>query len=109
MVIFAKCPSCKKHVSLKTNSNTRPELAQEKGESIKINCDDCGKNFNSHPNDIRAKTNNKFLFITVSLTLLISAVLILFFGFIATLIMSIPLIFVSQQNKNVHAFNSYRI
>ncbi len=109
MILFAKCPSCKEHVSIKSSAMTRPELAQHMGENFNINCTNCGNNFSNHTNEIRAKSNNNYILTAVGISLLVTGILFLFFGLIATLSMSIAIYVSHQQNTNVHAFNTYRI
>lgn len=109
MLVFAKCPSCKEHVIIKTNSSTRPELSQEKGDNFMVNCQNCGKNFSQHINEIRAKANYKFLLITILISLLVSVVFLFLFGLIGTLTITVPIAIAAQQDQSVHAFNSYRI
>jgi len=109
MKIFAKCTGCKEHVILSTKASTRPELAHEKGENIKINCTHCGKDFSRHVNEIRAKVNYTTILIGVAVGTVLTIVSIFFIGFIALATFMIPLIIWQSQEKNVHAFNKYLI
>ena len=103
------CSHCKEATPIQSKANTRPELEQEKGENFVIQCKHCHKNNEKHVNDIKAKANPIILLFGFGIGCLFTAILWIFFGFVATISFLIPILVSNQQAKSAHAFNSYRI
>ncbi|WP_157822013.1 hypothetical protein [Tenacibaculum sp. Bg11-29] len=109
MKLYTNCMSCKKDVIIKSKSQTRPDLQMEKGSEFSINCLSCGKTDKKHVNDIKAEIDKKILLIGIGIGVVLSIGLSIFYGVIATLIISFPLLFWQQQMKSTKSFNSFLI
>ncbi len=109
MKLYTFCKGCKKETFIKSTAVTRPDLAHDKGEEISINCNNCGKRFAKHVNEIKAKPDPKILGIGLVVSIVVTAILLLFLGVIGSICLGIPLLFWQQQNSNAQAFNGYRI
>ena len=104
------CSACKKQNYLGYNEATRPELQMKVGgDEVKVNCDYCGKLDKKHINRITAVADNRILLVGLVAGIILSLVLAYFFGLIAAVILSIPIIVWKYENENAHKFNSYAI
>lgn len=109
MKLDTNCMFCKKDVIIKSKSQTRPDLQMEKGSDFFINCLSCGKIDKKHVNDIKAEIDKKKLLIGIGIGVFLSIGVSIFYGVIATLIISFPLLFWQQEMKSTKSFNSFLI
>jgi len=79
------------------------------GDEVRVNCDYCGKLDKKHLNRITAVADKRILIIGFFSGAILSLILIYFFGLIAALILSLPIIVWRHENENAHKFNSYAI
>lgn len=77
MKIYGKCKNCQKEIDFSSNSNTRVELAMNEGETIKLNCKNCGENNTFTVDDFYAK-ESKLAKIIAGIIFLIGTPFILF-------------------------------
>ncbi len=104
------CSACKKQNYLSENKATRPELQMKVGgDEVKVNCGYCGKLDKKHINRITAVTDNRIVLVGLVAGVFLSLVLAYFFGLIAAVVLSIPIIVWKYENENAHKFNSYAI
>ena len=101
------CSSCKKQNYLKEKTNTRPDLQMKlRSDEVRVNCNFCGKMDKKHLNRITAVADNRILTLGFIIGLVVSVILIYFFGFIAALAFSFPIIVWKYESENAHKFNS---
>ena len=104
------CSVCKKENYLKEKASTRPNLQMQiRGDEVHVNCKFCGKRDKKHINRITAVVDNRIIGIGIIVGIVISLILIYFFGFIAAIILSIPILVWRNESDNAHKFNSYAI
>ena len=104
------CSVCKRVNYLNRNAGTRPELQQKVGrDEVQVNCQYCGKLDKKHINRITAVVDQRITAIGLLVGALVSGVLIYYFGIIAALTLSIPIIVWRYESENAHKFNSYAI
>lgn len=109
MNLVTHCSSCKKEIKIKSKAATRPDLQMQKGDEIKVNCQNCGKMEKKHVNEVRAIPNNTIILIGVIIGVFSAIFLWLFYGGIASVSFIIPLLFWQQQSNASKSFNSYMI
>ena len=78
-------------------------------DEIRVNCDFCGKMDKKHLNRITAIADSRILLLGFFIGIVVSFALIYFFGWIAALTLSIPIIVWRYENENAHKFNSFAI
>ena len=104
------CSSCKKQNYLRKKAETRPDLQKLLGrDEVHVNCNYCGKMDKKHINRITAIADKRLLIIGFFGGLTIGCTLVYFFGFLAALAFSIPIIVWRYENESAHKFNSYAI
>ena len=109
MKLYTTCLTCKNDIKIASSASTRPYLQMEKGDNFRVDCKHCGKIYNKHINDIKAKNNPLFLMIGLIVTLFVTAILWIYLGAIGTVTIIIPILFAKQEQEAVKAFNSYTI
>jgi len=109
MKLYTLCNSCDTEIRINSSANTRPELADEKGEKFQVNCPSCGINNERHPNDIRAKVDPNIILGGIGIGGIATFALIFFFGFIAIATFLIPLLIYQGQSSSATAFNKYML
>jgi len=109
MKLFTFCKYCQKEISIKSHSNTRPELRQEIGETSKFNCTNCNQTTDVHVNQIKAKPSPIVIGLGVGLGILFSLIVIFIFGYIATITFAIPFFVYNSQQNNVNLFNKHLV
>ncbi len=77
MKVYGKCKNCKNEIGYRTNANTRVEFAMQDGEIKKLNCKNCGTNFEFHVDELYAN-HSKIAQIGAGLIFLIGTPLIFF-------------------------------
>lgn len=109
MNLYTHCNSCKKDIKIKSSASTRPDLQMEKGDELKVNCQNCGNLKKKHVNDIKAEPDTKIIGIGAAIGILVTIFLWMYLGVIGTVGMIIPALFWQQQRSAVKGFNSYFI
>jgi hypothetical protein len=109
MKIYTICTKCNESVYLKSSAPTRPDLQMDKGTEFDLECNHCGRTEKKHVNDFRAESNKVVIVIGILLGAIITIILFSFYGAIATITFTIPIIFWQQQMKATKAFNSYLV
>lgn len=109
MKLTTRCISCEKDILVKSNAPTRGELQMQMGDEIDLRCPHCGTLQKVHINKVRAEPNNKLIYISIAISILVTIILWFFFGAIGTISMTIPLLFWYQQMNSTKAFNQYMI
>lgn len=108
--LIARCSSCKKDITIKSNATTRPDLQMEKGDEFTVNCQNCGKMEKKHVNDIKVQPNNMPILIGFGIGVIATLILWHIFGGISLLLSAaIPIGFWYHQMDATKAFNSYTI
>ncbi len=82
MKVYGKCKSCKAEIGYQTDANTRVEFAMQEGETITMNCKNCGTNTKFQVDALYTKHSNKPI-ITASLVVLTGVIFILYLLFFA--------------------------
>ncbi|KIX21675.1 hypothetical protein SY27_08260 [Flavobacterium sp. 316] len=109
IIHYFKCNFCNKENKIKIAEDDRGALQMKKGDEIPYSCLECHKKDKIHINKIRAIPSiTVFAFVSL-ISILISIVLILFFGLLATLLFGLPMLFYLFQQGQAKHFNSYRI
>ena len=104
------CRACKKQNILPIKEETRPDLQKRvNADEVRVNCKECGKDDKRHINRITAIPDIRIILIGVVLGIIATVVLIGYFGFIATITFSIPIIIWKYESDQAHKFNSYAI
>ena len=104
------CRSCKKRNYLPIKEATRPDLQKRiNADEVRVNCNNCGKDDKRHINRITAVPDNRILLGGSIFGLFVVLVLIVYFGLIATIAFSIPIIVWKFESEEAHKFNSYAI
>ncbi len=67
MKVYGKCSNCNFENSYATNAHTRVEFAMQDGETIKLNCANCGANTEIHVDKLVAKPSKIAQIIALSL------------------------------------------
>ncbi|WP_157111500.1 hypothetical protein [Nonlabens spongiae] len=88
---------------------TRGELHKEMGDQITITCNSCATVNRKYINRISADVDNRIILAGISAGIIISALSVFHFSFIATLLLCIPIIVCIIEMSKSHAFKSYRI
>jgi len=109
MKLITLCSSCQKELRIKSSATTRAELQMEHGDEISITCDNCAKYNKKHLNRISAEVSNRIILLSIVVGLVATVVLFYFFGLIASIVLSIPIIVWQYEMKKAAEFNSYRI
>lgn len=109
MIKYTKCPSCDKEQLVKAEASTRGDLQMKLGNEVRTNCNNCGKNYSSHINDITAKIDNRIIVGGAILSVIVTGFLWYYFGAIGTISIIIPGLFWKQQESGVRSFNRYKI
>ncbi len=103
--------------------DTRAQLQMKYGDTVQVNCQNCGKIEKKHLNKISAIVDNRLVVAGFILGLLIVAVLFGYMGIMmehslafwkvlaisGTTISGIPIFFWNRENKAVSNFNRYAI
>lgn len=108
MKLIANCKSCKTEIKINSNASTRPELEMDKGELIKITCQECGLKQEKHVNDVRAIQSIPLIVGGLLISLLTTFVLVSFAGIFGVITLAVPLVIWQQQRSSAHNFNLYR-
>ncbi len=104
------CSSCKRVNYLKNRAETRPELQKKLGrDEVQVNCDGCSKLDKKHINRITAVIDQRITLIGLIVGGIASFVLIYYFGLIAAITLSFPIVVWRYESENAHKFNSYAI
>ncbi|MEZ4809916.1 MAG: hypothetical protein R2819_06115 [Allomuricauda sp.] len=104
------CSACKKQNYLKQWAGTRPELQVKLGrDEVQVNCDNCGKLDKKHINRITAVADQRITMLGLVVGIAVSFVLIYYFGLIAAITLSFPIIVWRYESENAHKFNSYAL
>lgn len=104
------CSACKKRNYLKEKENTRADLQYKIGDDeVKVNCDNCGKMDKKHLNRITAVADSNIVILGTVFGVLITGILWLYVGLIATIVCCVPIIVWRHENEKAHGFNSYAI
>ncbi|MET1258459.1 hypothetical protein ABV409_03915 [Flagellimonas sp. DF-77] len=104
------CTACKKQNYLKIREQTRPALQMRlNSDEVRVNCDHCGKMDKKHINRITAVADNRILLAGFIGGVLISAIMVFIFGWLAAAILSIPIFVWRYENDSAHKFNSFTI
>ncbi len=104
------CRACKKQNYLPIKEETRPDLQKRiNADEVSVNCNSCGKMDKRHINRVTAIPDSRILLIGVALGLVVTVILIGYFGFIAALSFSIPIMVWRYESEQAHKFNSYAI
>lgn len=110
MILYAVCPSCKTDIVVKSSSaSTRPDLEQEKGETFRLLCSECGSEGSCHVNDVHAKTSSYPALFGIAISVVVTIYLWRILGAVSTLTFVIPWLVWQQQEKAARLFNSYKI
>jgi len=107
MKLFTKCKHCKEDILVKSNSNTRPELRSEQGDTAKYKCEKCNRSSERHVNEVRARVNTDVVAYGALLGITVTAILWFLLGAIGTISIIIPLLIYNSQLSSVSAFNFY--
>ncbi|WP_025742848.1 hypothetical protein [Aquimarina pacifica] len=103
------CSGCKKQNKFTPVAPTRGDLQMKIGDEVKVNCLHCGKIENKHINRIDAVNDTKKLLLALGISVVVTFILLFFFGLIGTITFSIPLLMWIQENSLIKSFNSYKI
>lgn len=80
MKVYGKCKSCKAEIGYQTDANTRVEFAMQEGETVVMNCKNCGTNTKFQVDELYAKHSNKPI-VAASLVVLTGVIFILYLLF----------------------------
>lgn len=81
----------------------------KRGDEIPYTCTNCHKKDKIHINKIKAEPNSNTFIFSCTISIIISIILILFFGLIATLSFGVPMIIYLYQQNIAKSFNSYKV
>ena len=109
MIKYTKCPGCKSEQVLKASANTRGDLQMKFGNEVKQNCSNCGKMYNAHLNEVKAKVDKRIIIAGVIVSVIATAFLWFMFGAVGVVSGVIPIIFWKQQESQVSSFNRFKI
>ena len=109
MKLYRNCISCKEEIIIKSRAKTRPDLQMEKRKEFMVNCLSYGKQEKKHVNDVRATSDKKIILIGLGIGVIAFSVLFFSYGWIGTLGVVIPLIFMKEQENATKAFNSFLV
>ena len=107
MKLSTICTSCGKQILIRSNASTRIDLEMQKGESFSINCKECGSNQRIHINDVEASASPILVIITMAIAIILT-MLFWNIGFIAFVILALPILIWQAQQKACSGFNSYK-
>ena len=110
------CSSCKKTNYFKPIMNSRAQLQMKFGDTVRVSCNNCGKDEKKHLNKIRAVVDNRLviggLIVGVLIVLFLVNYVIISWKILAiggSTIAGIPVFFWNLENKAVGNFNRYAI
>lgn len=103
------CFQCKIQNKFVPVTATRGQLQMKIGDEVEVECKYCNRTDKKHINRIDAVVDNKKILIVFIISIVISVVLFFLFGFIGTLVMSLPILMWVQEGKSTSDFNSYKI
>ena len=106
---YFKCNFCHKENRIKIYEDDRGVLQMKKGDELPYTCSKCHKKDKIHINKIRATPHMNVLILVSLLCVLISVILILFFGLLAGFSFVLPMVFFIYQQGLAKNFNSYKI
>ena len=109
MQLYTTCQGCGKHVVLKSNAVTRPELRKKEGEYVEIACSHCSKKEQVHINDIIARPSGVILWSVIILGLVLAFYLWCTFNVFSLIALGLPFLIWRNQAKKTHTFNDYKI
>lgn len=110
MVLKYRCTSCKNMNTFSPKYNTRGDLQMKlNADEADVNCFGCGKREKVHLNKIEAFVDKKITLLAFVGGLVLSVVLLFFFGLVSLLMLCLPILVWSIENKAAHNFNKYRI
>jgi len=109
MKLFTKCKYCKEDILIKSNSNTRPELRSEIGDTAKYKCKKCNQTTERHVNEVRARVNEGVIMWGALLGVAVTGILWFLLGAIGTISIIIPLYIYKGQSNSASAFNKYLV
>lgn len=104
-----KCTFCNSENKISISEEDRGSLQMKKGNEIPYTCTNCHKKDKIHINKIKAEPNKNTFIFSCIISIIISIVLILFFGLIATLSFVLPMIIYLYQQSLAKNFNSYKV
>lgn len=96
MKIYGKCKNCQKKIEFLSNSNTRVELAMNEGETIKLNCKNCGESNTLTVDEFYAK-ESKLAKIIAGMIFLIGTPFVLYIIY--------PILSESRNNYTIYIFS----
>ncbi len=109
MNLTTQCKSCKKDIRIKSNALTRADLQMEKGDEFNVECINCGERETKHVNDVKAEPSQSIILIGVGIGVIVTFILLIYFGAIGTVSVIIPILFWRQQMNACKSFNSYMV
>lgn len=104
-----KCNFCTTENKINISEDDRGTLQMKKGDEIPYTCSNCHKKDKIHVNKIKAEPSNNVFIFSSFICIVLSLILILNFGLIATFSFGLPLIIYLSQQKVAKNFNSYKI
>ncbi|HMR90479.1 MAG TPA: hypothetical protein PKD51_20105 [Saprospiraceae bacterium] len=109
MQLYTTCQECGKHVVLKSNAVTRPELRKDEGDYVEITCSHCSKKEQVHINDIIARPSAIILWSVMIFGLVLAFYLWWTFNIFSLIVLGLPFLILRNQAKKIHTFNDYKI
>ena len=104
-----KCAFCNSDNKITISEDDRGTLQMKRGDEIPYSCSNCHKKDKIHINKIKAEPNSNTFIFSCTISIIISIILILFFGLIATLSFGVPMIIYLYQQNIAKSFNSYKV
>lgn len=117
MLLKVNCRECHNDISFKLAILTRPDFISKRGEYFEQVCPTCDTKITYHANDVIAYHSNKYQRIVTAIgvaVIVLTTVMFLFVGFIATIGAVIGGIIIAAANgssstSDIRIFNAYKI